>query len=126
SSVRGRLSTMPRVGIILGSGLGPLADKVVEPVIIPYAQIPHFPISTVTGHAGQLVVGTLEGMSVAVMRGRAHYYEGNTLQQVTFPVRTLHRLGCEILIVSNAAGGLNPGYASGDVMVLSDHINLMG
>jgi len=126
SSLRSRLSTPPRVGIILGSGLGPLADEVVESVIVPYAQIPHFPISTVTGHAGQLVVGTLEGVPVAVMRGRAHYYEGYTLQQVTFPVRTLRRLGAEVLIVSNAAGGLNPSYLPGDVMVLSDHINLMG
>jgi purine-nucleoside phosphorylase len=126
SSLRSRLSTPPRVGIILGSGLGPLADEVVEPVIVPYDQIPHFPISTVPGHAGQLVLGTLEGVPVAVMRGRAHFYEGYTLQQVTFPVRTMRRLGAEVLIVSNAAGGLNPAYLPGDVMVLSDHINLMG
>lgn len=126
SSLRGRLSTPPRVGIILGSGLGPLAEEVVEPVVVPYAQIPHFPASTVPGHAGQLVLGTLEGVPVAVMRGRAHYYEGYTLQQVTFPVRTMRRLGAEVLIVSNAAGGLNPAYAPGDVMVLRDHINLMG
>jgi len=126
SSVRSRLPVVPRVGIILGSGLGPLADEVVEPVSVPYAQIPHFPVSTVPGHAGQLVAGTLEGVPVAVMRGRAHFYEGYSLQQVTFPVRTLRRLGAEVLIVSNAAGGLNPNYAAGDVMVLRDHINLMG
>jgi purine-nucleoside phosphorylase len=126
SSLRGRLPAPPRVGIILGSGLGPLADEVVEPVVVPYAQIPHFVPSTVTGHAGQLVAGTLEGVPVVMMRGRVHYYEGYTLQQVTFPVRTLHRLGAEVLIVSNAAGGLNPAYAPGDVMVLSDHLNLMG
>jgi len=126
SSVRGRLPAPPRVGIILGSGLGPLADEVENPVVIPYAEIPHFAASTVSGHAGLLVAGTLEGVPVAVMRGRVHYYEGYTLQQVTFPVRTLRRLGVELLIVSNAAGGLNPTYQAGDVMVLRDHINLMG
>jgi purine-nucleoside phosphorylase len=114
------------VAIILGSGLGPLADEVDDPTVVPYGEIPHFAVSTVAGHAGQLVAGTLEGVPVAVMRGRFHYYEGNTLQQVTFPVRVLHRLGAEVLIVSNAAGGLNPAYGVGDVMVLSDHLNLMG
>jgi len=126
SSLRSRLPASPRVGIILGSGLGPLADEVVEPVVVPYAQIPHFVASTVSGHAGQLVAGTLEGVPVVVMRGRVHYYEGYTLQQITFPVRTLRRLGAEVLIVSNAAGGLNPAYTPGDVMVLRDHLNLMG
>lgn len=126
SSLRSRLPALPRVGIILGSGLGPLADEVVDPTIVPYAEIPHFATPTVAGHAGQLVAGTLEGVPVAVMRGRFHYYEGYTLQQVTFPVRTLRRLGAEVLIVSNAAGGLNPAYTTGDVMVLRDHLNLMG
>src|SRR3954447_1748646 len=126
SSLRGRLPVVPRVGIILGSGLGPLADEAEDPTVVPYAEIPHFAISTVAGHAGQLVAGTLEGVPVAVMRGRFHYYEGYTLQQITFPVRTLRRLGAEVLIVSNAAGGLNPAYAPGDVMVLNDHLNLMG
>src|SRR6266540_2839998 len=126
SSLRSRLPALPRVGIILGSGLGPLADEINDPTVVPYAQIPHFAISTVAGHTGQLVAGTLEGVPVAVMRGRFHYYEGYTLQQVTFPVRTLRRLGAEVLIVSNAAGGLNPTYETGDVMVLRDHINLMG
>jgi len=126
SSVRGRLPAPPRVGIILGSGLGPLADEVEDAVVIPYAEIPHFAASTVSGHAGQFVAGTLEGVPVAVMRGRVHYYEGYTVQQVTFPVRTLRRLGVELLIVSNAAGGLNPTYQAGDVMVLRDHVNLMG
>jgi purine-nucleoside phosphorylase len=126
SSVRGRLSVVPRVGIILGSGLGPLADEVENPAIVPYAEIPHFAVSTVSGHAGQLVGGLLEGVPIAVMRGRVHFYEGYSLQQVTFPVRTLHRLGAEILIITNAAGGLNPNYRPGDLMALKDHINLPG
>jgi purine-nucleoside phosphorylase len=114
------------VGIILGSGLGPLADEAENPTVIPYGEIPHFAVSTVSGHAGQLVAGTLEGVGVAVMRGRVHFYEGYSLQQITFPVRTLHRLGAEVLIITNAAGGLNPAYRPGDLMALSDHINLPG
>src|SRR3954467_15972818 len=100
SSLRRRLPALPRIGIILGSGLGPLADEVEDPTIVPYAEIPHFATSTVAAHANQLVAGTLEGVPVAVMRGRFHYYEGYSLQQVTFPVRTLRRLGAEVLIVS--------------------------
>jgi purine-nucleoside phosphorylase len=126
SSLRGRLSAVPRVGIILGSGLGPLADEVENPTIVPYAEIPHFAVSTVSGHAGQFVAGTLEGVPVAVLRGRVHFYEGYSLQQITFPVRTLHRLGAELLIITNAAGGLNPAFRAGDLMVLRDHINLPG
>jgi purine-nucleoside phosphorylase len=126
SSVRGRLPVSPRVGIILGSGLGPLADEVQDPTVVPYAEIPHFAVSTVSGHAGQLVGGTLEGVPVAVLRGRVHFYEGYSLQQVTFPVRTLRRLGAELLIITNAAGGLNPSYRAGDLMALTDHINLPG
>jgi purine-nucleoside phosphorylase len=126
SSVRGRLPITPRVGIILGSGLGPLADEVKDPTVVPYAEIPHFAVSTVSGHAGQLVGGTLEGIPVAVLRGRVHFYEGYSLQQVTFPVRTLRRLGADLLIITNAAGGLNPSYRAGDLMALSDHINLPG
>jgi purine-nucleoside phosphorylase len=126
STLRGRLPVLPRVGIILGSGLGPLADEVENPTIVPYAEIPHFAVSTVPGHAGQVVAGTLEGVPVAVLRGRVHLYEGYSLQQITFPVRTLHRLGAELLIITNAAGGLNPIYRAGDLMVLNDHINLPG
>ena len=126
SVLRGRLSVVPRVGIILGSGLGPLADEVENPSVVPYAEIPHFAVSTVSGHAGQLVAGTLEGVPVAVMRGRVHFYEGYSLQQITFPVRTLHRLGADLLIITNAAGGLNPAYRPGDLMALRDHINLLG
>src|SRR5688500_18756263 len=102
SSVRGRLSVVPRVGIILGSG------------VAPYAVSPRCAVSTVSGHAGRLVGGTLEGVPVAVMRGRVHFSEGYSLQQITFPVRTWHRLGAEILIITNAAGGLNPNYRPGD------------
>jgi purine-nucleoside phosphorylase len=126
SSLRGRIQVVPKAGIILGSGLGPLADEVADPVVVPYPEIPHFAVSTVPGHSGQLVSGTLEGVPVAVMRGRVHYYEGYTLQQVTFPVRTLRRLGAEVFIITNAAGGLNEAYRPGDLMVLRDHISLMG
>lgn len=126
SGLQGRLRVRPRVGIILGSGLGPLAEAVDDPIVVPYGEIPHFAVSTVRGHSGQVVSGTLEGVPVAVLRGRLHYYEGYSLQQVTFPIRTLRRLGAETLIVTNAAGGLNPSYVSGDLMVVRDHINLMG
>ena len=126
SGLRGRLPVVPRVGIILGSGLGPLADEVENATVVPYGEIPHFAVSTVAGHAGQLVAGTLEGVGVAVMRGRVHLYEGYSLQQITFPVRTLRRLGAEVLIITNAAGGLNPIYRPGDLMALKDHINLPG
>lgn len=126
SSLRGRLPGVPSVGIILGSGLGPLADEVENPTVVPYAEIPHFAVSTVSGHAGQVVAGTLEGVAVVVLRGRVHLYEGYSLQQITFPVRTLHRLGAEVLIITNAAGGINAGLRPGDLMALSDHINLPG
>jgi purine-nucleoside phosphorylase len=114
------------VGIILGSGLGPLADEVQDATVIPYAEIPHFAVSTVAGHAGQLVAGTLEGVPVAVLRGRVHFYEGYSLQQITFPVRVMKAMGCDTLIVSNACGGMNPQWAKGDLMVIEDHINLLG
>jgi purine-nucleoside phosphorylase len=126
SALRGRLPVPPRVGIILGSGLGPLADEVDDAAMVPYAEIPHFAVSTVSGHAGQLVAGTLEGIGVVVLRGRVHLYEGYSLQQVTFPVRTVHRLGADLLIITNAAGGLNPAYRPGDLMALRDHVNLPG
>lgn len=126
SALRGRLPIVPRVGIILGSGLGPLADEVANPTVVPYAEIPHFAVSTVSGHAGQLVAGRLDGVPVAVLRGRVHFYEGYSLAQITFPVRTLRRLGVDVLILTNAAGGLNPSYRRGDLMVLRDHVNLPG
>ena len=126
AAVRERTVLLPRVGLILGSGLNALADAVVDGVSIPYADIPHFPTTTVEGHAGRLVVGRLEGQAVAVMQGRAHYYEGYSMAEVTFPVRVMQVLGIEALIVTNAAGGLNPEFNAGDVMLITDHINLIG
>ena len=116
----------PAVGIILGSGLGSFASQVNDAMRIPYAQIPHFPRSTVEGHSGNLVLGTIAGVSVAVMQGRVHAYEGYPLAEVTFPTRVLGLLGCETLIVTNAAGGINTGYRQGSLVALSDHINLTG
>ncbi len=116
----------PEVAVILGSGLGALAEEVSSDAIIAYDEIPHFPRPSVEGHAGRLVVGTLEGRSVAVMQGRAHFYEGYTMAEVVFPVRVLHALGARVLVVSNAAGGLNRQWRAGDLMVISDHINFMG
>lgn len=116
----------PEVGIVLGTGLGGLAERIENPTRIPYRQIPHFPTSTVDAHAGELVLGTLVGKPVVAMSGRFHYYEGYSLQEVTFPVRVAKALGIATLIVSNAAGGLNPQFKAGDLMVIIDHINLMG
>ena len=116
----------PAVGIILGSGLGSFASQVNDAMRIPYAEIPHFPRSTVEGHSGNLVLGTIAGVSVAVMQGRVHAYEGYTLAEVTFPTRVLGLLGCKTLIVTNAAGGINTGYCQGSLVALSDHINLTG
>ena len=125
-SIRPRLPFQPRVGIILGSGLGDLADAVVDPTVIPYGEISSWPVSTVIGHQGRLVIGHLEGQPVLVMQGRVHYYEGYSMAQVTLPVRVMQRLGVEILIVTNAAGGVNPGFVPGDLMLITDHINLIG
>ena len=125
-TIRQRGAPQPRVALILGSGLGDLADEVTDAVTVAYREIPHFPVSTVHGHAGELVCGMLQGAPVAAMRGRVHFYEGYSLRDVTFPVRVMRSLGAEILIVTNAAGGLNETYETGDLMVLEDHINLMG
>jgi purine-nucleoside phosphorylase len=116
----------PKIGLILGSGLGVLADEIENPVKIPYNEIPNFPVSTVEGHAGQLVFGTLMGTEVVAMQGRFHFYEGYGLDKVTFPVRVMKEIGVETLIVTNAAGGVNESFEPGDLMVLSDHINNMG
>lgn len=116
----------PKVGIILGSGLGGLVDDIKVQTKLPYFVIPHFPTSTVKGHEGALLLGTLNDVPVVCMQGRFHYYEGYTMQQVAFPVRVMKYLGVETLIVSNAAGGMNPNFAVGDLMVLTDHINQMG
>ncbi|WP_203361839.1 purine-nucleoside phosphorylase [Bacillus sp. REN10] len=116
----------PKIGLILGSGLGVLADEIDDAVKIPYSDIPDFPVSTVEGHAGQLVFGTLSGKEVVAMQGRFHYYEGYSFDQVTFPVRVMKALGVEIVIVTNAAGGVNESFEPGDLMIITDHINMMG
>jgi purine-nucleoside phosphorylase len=121
-----RSQLTPKIGLILGSGLNPLARSVDDGITIPYGEIPHFPVATVQGHVGQLVIGRLEGQVVAVMQGRAHYYEGYSMAEITFPVRVMQVLGIESLIVTNAAGGLNPEFQAGDVMLITDHINLIG
>ncbi len=115
----------PRVGIILGTGLGSLAGEIAAEATIDYAAIPHFPRATAIGHAGQLVCGKLLGVPVVAMEGRFHAYEGYSFQEVTFPVRVMRALGAELLIVSNACGGMNPHYKAGDIVVIEDHINLM-
>ncbi|MBP7753821.1 MAG: purine nucleoside phosphorylase I, inosine and guanosine-specific [Bacteroidales bacterium] len=114
---------MPKVGIILGSGLGKLADSIKDPIIIPYAEIPHFSRSTALGHKGNLIFGTIAGKPVCAMQGRFHYYEGYPMEQVTLPVRVMKVLGIKYLFVSNAAGGVNLDYKVGDLMIISDHIN---
>lgn len=125
-AVRRRLRRTPRIGLILGSGLGAVADQVAAEAVVPYGELPHFPPSSVEGHAGQLVAGQLEGQQVLVMQGRVHYYEGHSLAQVTLPIRIMQLLGVEVLIVTNAAGGLNPRFATGDVMLIRDHISMIG
>jgi purine-nucleoside phosphorylase len=115
----------PRVGIILGTGLGGLAEDIRADVALAYGDIPHFPVATVESHAGRLVCGTLGGKQVVAMEGRFHFYEGWSLKQITFPVRVMKALGCDVLIVSNACGGMNPQWAKGDLMLIEDHINLL-
>ncbi|TMJ06624.1 MAG: purine-nucleoside phosphorylase [Bacillati bacterium ANGP1] len=126
SVVRRRTSLTPQVAIILGSGLGGLASEVSADTIIPYGEIPGFPRSTVEGHAGNLIVGRLEGKGVVAMQGRAHFYEGYSLADVVFPVRVMRALGAPVLLVSNAAGGINRLWSSGDLMIIADHINFTG
>ena len=121
-----RVTVLPELGVILGSGLGAFADLVEEKVVIAYKDIPHFPISTVEGHAGQLVFGKVQGRSVVVMQGRFHYYEGYTMQEVTFPIRVMQVLGVTGLIVTNAAGGINSAFQAGNLVLIKDHLNLMG
>lgn len=126
ASIQGRISTSPTVGLVLGSGLGELADTLQNATTIPYADIPHFPASTVHGHRGELVIGELDGVVVVCQRGRAHFYEGYHPQQITFPIRVMYLLGAKTLVLTNAAGGVNRDYNVGDVMVLNDHINFIG
>ncbi len=125
-AIRSRTNHQPKIAMILGSGLGGLADSVQNADCISYHDLPHWPTSTVWGHAGRLVIGELEGQVVLVMQGRVHFYEGYSMSQVTFPVRVLQRLGIEILIVTNAAGAINPDYTPGDLMLITDNLNLIG
>ncbi|HET6575403.1 MAG TPA: purine-nucleoside phosphorylase [Fimbriiglobus sp.] len=124
--VRSKWSRTPLAGIVLGTGLDGLADELQDSVTLSYESVPHFPRSTAPTHKGQLVCGTLAGKPVVVMRGRMHFYEGYSMQQVTFPVRVMKALGCGVQIVTNACGGMNPQYAKGDLMLIEDHINLLG
>lgn len=124
--IAGRGAVRPQVGLILGSGLGALADELEQATVVPYAEIPGFHVPKVPGHRGELALGILSGQPVAVLRGRFHFYEGHTMQEVTFPVRVLRALGCDTLIVTNAAGGLRPDWHVGDIMRLSDQIFLPG
>ena len=126
SVIRSRTTQKPKIGLILGSGLGDLAESIQNPDIIPYSDLPHWPTSTVHGHAGRLVIGTLENQPVLVMQGRIHFYEGISMSQATLPVRVMQRLGIEILMVTNAAGAIHPDYAPGDLMLITDHLNFVG
>ena len=123
--IQDKLAFEPEIGLILGSGLGVLADALEDAISIPYASIPHFPVSTVEGHASELAAGTIAGRRVIVMKGRFHLYEGYDVRTVTLPVRVMKRLGAGTLLVTNAAGGINTGYEPGDLMVIGDHINFM-
>lgn len=122
--IRGKVSDMPQIAIILGTGLGALVDSIDDKLLVPYTEIPNFPVSTVEGHSGNLIFGTLGGQRVMAMQGRFHYYEGYDMKEVTFPVRVMKALGVETLFVSNAAGGMNKEFKVGDIMLITDHINL--
>lgn len=122
----GQIKTRPTVALVLGSGLGKFADELKNPVAIPYEKIPHFPVSTVKGHAGKLVIGEAGGKIVVAMQGRFHYYEGYSMQEITFPMRVMMAIGAVDLIITNASGGLNRNYKVGDLMIMTDHMNYMG
>ena len=124
--IQSKYDIKPSIGLILGSGLGVLADEIQNPVKIKYNEIPNFPVSTVEGHEGCLVLGELEGKIVVAMQGRFHYYEGYTQQEITFPVRVMKALGVDTIVVTNAAGGANKEFKPGDLMIIKDHINLSG
>lgn len=125
-AIQARTRYKPTVGLVLGSGLSELASNVQNPDIIPYNEIPGWPASTVVGHSGRLLIGQLEGQTVLVQQGRAHFYEGYTLEQIVLPARVMHQLGIKTLIVTNAAGGINPNFSAGDLMMITDHINFPG
>lgn len=124
--VRSRCSLSPRIGMVLGSGLSPLAERLEDPTIIPYHELPHMPVSTVPGHSGRLLIGRLAGREVLLMQGRIHYYEGYTPQQITLPIRMMQCLGLQVVIITNAAGGINKALHTGDLMLITDHINFLG
>ena len=125
SYINSKIDFTPEVGIILGTGLGGMVREINSNLMLDYEDIPNFPVSTVEGHHGKLIFGTINGKKIIAMQGRFHYYEGYTAQQVTFPVRVMKHLGIQYLFVSNASGGVNPDYAIGDLMILNDHINLI-
>lgn len=125
-TIKAHMGVEPAVGLILGSGLGDLAEEIEDAVKLKYEDIPHFPVSTVPGHAGQLVIGQLHGRSVVAMQGRFHFYEGYSMQEVTFPVRVMKGLGVETLVVTNACGGMNNHFHPGDLMIIQDHLNMTG
>ena len=125
-ALRARTQRRPRIALILGSGLNGIADALVKPDIVPFQEVPHFPTSTVMGHSGRLLFGELQSKSVMIMQGRVHFYEGYSMAQVTFPVRVMQRLGVQVLVVTNAAGGVNPDFEPGDVMLITDHLNFLG
>jgi purine-nucleoside phosphorylase len=124
--IRTKTDATPAIGIILGTGLGALVQEIRKEAVIDYGEIPHFPVSTVESHKGKLIFGTLAGKQVVAMQGRFHYYEGYTMKQITFPVRVMKLLGVQTLLISNAAGALNPQFRRGDIMLMTDHINLLG
>jgi len=126
SFLKEKTKITPEVGIILGTGLGALAEEIEQEAVISYDQIPHFPLSTVESHAGRLIFGKIASKSVMAMQGRFHYYEGYSMQQISFPVRVMKQMGADTLLVSNACGGMNPLYTPGDIMIIDDHINLFG
>lgn len=125
-AIRARIDHKPEIGMILGTGLGGLADSIEDAVIIPNDQIPQWPLSTVQGHKGRLVIGTLEGVRVLVLQGRTHFYEGYSMGRITLPVRVMKLLGCDKMIVTNAAGAINPDFVPGDLMLITDHLNIIG
>ena len=126
TAVRQKTNHQPTIGLVLGSGLNQLADNIENPDIIPYEEIPNWPISTVPGHSGRLVIGQLEGKTIIAQQGRAHYYEGHPLAKIVLPIRVMKRLGVNTLIVTNAAGGINPNFTPGDLMLIKDHLNMPG
>lgn len=124
--IKSRIDFIPDIAVILGSGLGTLADHIENPIVIKYSEIPHFPISTVAGHAGEFIIGDIGNKKIMVMKGRFHFYEGYDMKKITLPVRVMKALGVDKLIVTNAAGGLNDSFKAGDLMIMTDHINFLG